>query len=177
MSDCKNIVKLFFIRHGLSCSNYGREHGRDWELADPFLAETGIRDLEEYGKVIAKNNIKPEYVFSSSLLRAIQTAQILFRQHVVNVSPYINETFKHELVENEPTPPSRQLKHIKRENVRYLYLGSGAEDLDTLFNNRKKEYNKPDFDKFLNWLTHKLKISLNTKKIDNSSCGSWKLYV
>jgi len=164
MSDCKNIVKLFFIRHGLSCSNYGREHVRDWELSDPFLSDVGIGDLEGYRKVIHQNHIRPDYVFSSSLLRAIQTAQILFPDKVVNVSPHINETHTVELPENEPSKPSRQLKYLNHEHVKYLYLGSGAEDLDTLFHNRNKHYDTSDFEKFLKWLTYKLKISLNTKK-------------
>lgn len=164
MTECKNIVKLFFIRHGLSCSNYGREHNRDWELADPFLSDIGIEELQGYRYVLYTNRIRPDYVFSSSLLRAIQTAQILFPDKVVNVSPYISETHTADSTENEPTLPSRQLKYLKRENVRYLYLGSGAEDLDTLFNNRKPDYDTPDFDKFLKWLTNKLKISLSTKK-------------
>lgn len=45
-------VKLFFIRHGLSCSQYGRTNKKDWALKDPFLSDLGIRDLQIYQKVI-----------------------------------------------------------------------------------------------------------------------------
>lgn len=166
MSKC---VKLFFIRHGLSCSQYGRTNKKDWKLRDPFLSDIGIEDLQNYKKVILQNNIRPDYVFSSSLLRAIQTAQILFPEKVVNISPYIGEMSPHG-EENVPTAPSRQLKYLKPEKARYLYL-EGIDELDDLFNNRTKDFDKPDFSKFLKWLTPKLRVSLKNKDITIAVVG------
>lgn len=52
MSKCKKGVKLFFIRNGLSCSQYGKTNKKDWKLRDPFLSDIGIEDLQNYQKVV-----------------------------------------------------------------------------------------------------------------------------
>jgi len=167
--ETESFVKLFFIRHGLSCSQYGRGKKKNWHLQDPFLSDIGIEALKNYQNVIVENGIKPDYVFSSNLLRAMQTAQILFPDKMVNISPYIGEMSPHGL-ENVPTAPSRQLKYLKGDKVRYLYL-EGIDDLDELFNNRDEDIDKPDFEKFLKWLTPKLQLSLENKDLTIAVVG------
>ena len=156
-------IKLFFIRHGFSCANY-KSLQSIFELVcnsfrlDPHLADIGIKDLERYRNIIRKD-INPDYVFSSSLLRAIHTAQILFPESTVNVAPYIGE---HGIsLGSIPSKPSEQLRYLNPDKVKYLYLGKEhrINTLDTLFKNRKPRYCKPSFQKFLKWL--KKRISLD----------------
>ena len=135
-------IKLFFIRHGFSIANYASKKkgiigkiGNTFTL-DPPLSDMGVKDLKTYRNVITKD-ITPDYVFSSSLLRAIQTAQLLFPEHVVNVAPYIGE---HGFgLSSVPSRPSIQLQKLKPDMVKYLYLGKG-DSLDILFSNRKQKY-------------------------------------
>jgi len=155
-------IKLFFIRHGFSCANYKSLQGifdlvcNSFRL-DPHLADIGIKDLERYRKIIRKD-INPDYVFSSSLLRALETAQILFPESTVNVAPYIGE---HGIsLGSIPSKPSEQLRYLNPDKVKYLYLGKEdrINTLDTLFKNRKPKYCKSSFQKFLKWLKKRIPL-------------------
>ena len=156
MSKCVKHIKLFFIRHGFSCANY---HKRKKSLIkhhifirDPKLTNVGIDDLTNYKSKIDKLIPNPTYVLSSNLLRSIQTARLLFPEKNVIVSPYIGETGFG--LDNKPSAPSNQLRYVS--NVNYKYLDESGEksvsELDRLFKNRSKDYDKPDFGKFLKWL-------------------------
>jgi len=167
-------IKLFFIRHAFSCANYKSLQGI-FELlcntfrTDPKLADIGIRDLENYRSRVRKE-VNPDYVFSSSLLRAIQTAQILFPEATVNVAPYIGE---HGIgLSSVPKPPSEQLRYLNPDKVKYLYLGRdvvghegrdvvGHEhvSLDKSFKNRKDKYRETSFKKFLIWLEKRIPLN------------------
>lgn len=162
MTSSKVRIKLFFIRHAFSCANYKSLQSTIGPVLnsfrlDPHLADIGIQDLESYRKGVRKE-INPDYVFSSSLLRAIQTAQILFPESTVNVSPYIGE---HGVgLGSRPSKPSDQLRYLNRDKVKYLYLGKEDElnSLDRLFKNRRPRYCKPSFEKFLKWLQRRIPL-------------------
>jgi broad specificity phosphatase PhoE len=162
MSSKEPKIKLFFIRHAFSCANYKSLKSNIESLLnsfrlDPHLADIGIRDLQRYRNTIRKD-INPDYVFSSGLLRAIQTAQILFPESTVNVAPYIGE---HGIsLGSTPSKPSEQLRYLNPNKVKYLYLGKQDRNnnLDRLFKNRKPRYCKPNFQKFLNWLKRRITL-------------------
>ena len=153
MSKCIGHIKMFFIRHAFSCANY---HKRNRSIIkhhifihDPILSNIGEEDLIRYKPIIRKVIPNPTYVLSSNLLRAMQTARILFPKRKIIVCPYIGENGFG--LDNKPSKPSNQLKYVS--NVDYRYLGGDEQtsDLDRLFKNRKKEYDKPDFGKFIEW--------------------------
>lgn len=156
MSKCTTHIKLFFIRHAFSCANY---HNRKKSLIkhhifirDPKLSNVGVDDLIGYKSEIDKLISNPTYVLSSNLLRAIQTARILFPEKTVIASPYIGENGFG--LDNKPSAPSNQLKYVSNVDYKYLDEGGGklVGELDRLFKNRSKDYDKPDFGKFLKWL-------------------------
>jgi len=162
MGECKGHIKLFFIRHGFSCANYSNRKSLipiHSIMLDPQLSNAGIKDLKQYKNQY--NFIKPDYVFSSNLLRAIQTAQYLFPDKKVYVSPYIGE---HGIGrDNRPSKPSMQRKYLPNaDNVVYAYLGEGGGkrstelELDKKFDSRLSDYDIPNFRKFLDWLNTKI---------------------
>jgi broad specificity phosphatase PhoE len=160
MSD----IKLFFIRHAFSCGNYKNTKSifgyiSNLFVSDPHLSDLGKDQITSHKHYIS-NIIKPHYVISSSLLRAIQTAQGLFPEFTVHVSPYISETGFG--LSNAPVKPSDQSKYLDDPSkVKYLYLGKG-DDLDKLYSARKSKYLRPDFQKFLKWLSR-----VSRKKTEN----------
>lgn len=170
MENCKGHVKLFFIRHGFSCANYYKHKNLAMGIIyssitlDPHLTDIGIEDLEKHRNQITQN-INPHYVFSSGLLRAIQTAQILFPESVVNVAPHLLEHGYRKA--NFPSKPSVQLKYLDVNKIKYLYLGRGN-NLDKLFQNRKKKYDRSDFKKFLKWIYERVDL---TKKLNIAVVG------
>jgi broad specificity phosphatase PhoE len=124
---------------------------------DPRLTNIGIEDLKLHRNLITEN-INPDYIFSSGLLRAIQTAQILFPNSVINVAPHLLEHGFRKA--NFPSQPSLQLKHLNQDKVKYKYLGKGN-NLDKLFQNRKRQYDRSDFKKFLKWLQKRVDLNKN----------------
>jgi hypothetical protein len=161
MAECKGHIKLFFIRHAFSCANFSHRKSPLLHtlIHDPKLSEAGIEDLRAYKPQFAK--IQPDYVFSSNLLRAIQTAQYLFPDNKVYVSPYIGESGLG--FDNKPSKPSKQRKHLPNpNNVVYSYLGEGGgirlqiPVLDQRFENRPSDVDIPNFGKFLSWLQVKI---------------------
>jgi broad specificity phosphatase PhoE len=68
------LMHLYFIRHGESTSNYGElVTGRQ----DVPLTEKGKEQARQAGKGIVAQNIKIDYIVSSSLARAHDTAKII----------------------------------------------------------------------------------------------------
>lgn len=67
---------VYFVRHGQTFFNlYNRMQG--W--SDTPLTAKGIEDAERAGKALAKLDI--DYVFSSDLKRAVDTANIILKNH------------------------------------------------------------------------------------------------
>lgn len=160
-------IKLFFIRHAFSCGNYKNTKSifgyiSNLFVSDPHLSDLGKDQLRSHKQLISEY-IKPHYVLSSSLLRAIQTAQGLFPEFTVNVSPYISETGIG--LSNTPLKPSEQAKHLEDpDKVKYKYLGKEG-DLDKLFLDKKSKYSRPNFKKFLKWLSMVLRNKIRNEPI------------
>lgn len=69
-------VTVYFVRHGQTYLNlYNRMQG--W--SDAPLTEKGIKDAQQAG--LRLKNIKFDYIFSSDLKRAVETAKLLLASH------------------------------------------------------------------------------------------------
>ncbi len=174
MDDCGKI-QLFFIRHGFSCSNYFKRrfkikktkkdyaYGAYAMIPDPEVSNQGLADLMRARPYLNIPN-KPSIVLSSTLLRAMETAKVLFPEYKVYSVPYIGETAGVVTTpDNEPTKPSEQNQVMRnltqgQRHVIYSYLDERSDypmdmgSLDREFSRRGKSLSKPDFDKFLRWL-------------------------
>ena len=87
-------VKIYYVRHGMSCANvikyYTSKYMMHHLLSDPVLADEGVVDSIKARKLFSKKNI--DRVYSSCLLRAIETAHYMFEKEEVSVIPYVTET-------------------------------------------------------------------------------------
>ncbi len=68
-------MKLYFLRHGIA-QDISETNGRDAARA---LTTGGIERLEASAKIMAKLGVKPARLYSSPLVRARQTAEIVAR--------------------------------------------------------------------------------------------------
>jgi broad specificity phosphatase PhoE len=71
---------LFIVRHGETEAN---KKGIDAGPLDYPLTRKGVRDVSVIAKVISR--VKMSAVYSSPILRAVETAEILARPHKLNV--------------------------------------------------------------------------------------------
>jgi broad specificity phosphatase PhoE len=182
-------INLYFIRHGYSCANYKKDIARNFlekliffftKPKDPHLTDKGIEDLKNYKKRLCDKIPKPDIIFSSYLLRAMQTASYLFPNRKINIAPHVGEIGYGR--DNTPNKPSIQYKNFRTERNKnrsillYPYLGEKKfetdkkrrlNDLDNLFKNYKIKVDKPinDFKKFLIWFNQYIQNS--SKKINN----------
>jgi phosphohistidine phosphatase len=70
-------MKLYFLRHGEAASANGTTIRTDTERP---LTKEGIDILKIQGKAFAKLNILPDIIWSSPLVRARQTAEVIAKQ-------------------------------------------------------------------------------------------------
>lgn len=88
-------VEFYFIRHGQSRGNagYGRDNLTIKESNDPYLTELGVSQAERLGDFLS--DIDFDAVYSSALLRAVQTAnEVIKRQKeekTLNILPLLTE--------------------------------------------------------------------------------------
>lgn len=66
-------MELYFLRHGLAVDP-GQWEGDDFQRP---LTEEGQRRMRAEAKTIARLGLKPDYILTSPLKRALQTAQIV----------------------------------------------------------------------------------------------------
>lgn len=185
MNNDSKLINLYLIRHGYSCANYKKDIAKTFleklkffltKPQDPHLSDKGINDLLNYNINIPK----PDLIFSSYLVRAMQTASYLFPKRRIRVAPHIGEIGYGR--DNTPSKPSVQYKklhdtrHKNSSIIIYPYLGEGKyekdknirlKNLDNLFEKTKIKVGNPidDFNKFLIWLDKYIKKS--SKKINN----------
>jgi phosphohistidine phosphatase len=63
-------MRLYFVRHGKAEAGSGNDHDRQ-------LTPAGAARLETEARVIQKLGIRPQVIYSSPRVRALQTAQII----------------------------------------------------------------------------------------------------
>lgn len=103
-------INITYVRHGFSCSNLASSL-RDFTKTkteyteDPALTLHGIdktlKIRSEFKHALREKKLYPNVICSSELLRAIETALLLFKDEIVlhkksvNVIPYARETGNH----------------------------------------------------------------------------------
>ena len=65
---------LIIVRHGQSLWN-AENRFTGWKDID--LSPTGIREANDVGKIVEKYNLNINHVFTSSLVRSINTAKVI----------------------------------------------------------------------------------------------------
>ena len=89
--DCKPVkeLELYLIRHGQSMGNagYGRDDLTMKEANDPYLTDKGINQASACGKYLAETEF--DAVYSSGLLRAVQTSAEILKHQKKNLPLYI----------------------------------------------------------------------------------------
>lgn len=71
-------MRLIFIRHGLAEGHFNFEQDKDFERT---LTDEGIKRLEKVFKVTKIAYPKIDVIFTSPLVRAVQTAEIFWTHH------------------------------------------------------------------------------------------------
>lgn len=103
-------LELYLIRHGQSAGNVERDNSKLTlkELNDPYLTPLGVSQAEKLGEALSE--IPFDGVYSSALLRAVQTAaEIIKRQPnspKLNILPLLTE------VSIDPQYPGAGMKEI-----------------------------------------------------------------
>lgn len=174
------ILNIFFIRHGLSCSNvlhYTHPHASIINTCnkDPFLSTMGVNQSKKSSVFLAKKIPSFDIVLSSPLIRAIETGLCMFPNNIVEISPYICEI--RNSLENIPFSQKKQIDRLSSKNesykqVKFCYNTPGLTD-----NNLKKfiKYLLQNYDvesKNIAVITHSLflmKILKTKDKMKNNS--------
>lgn len=153
-------VNFIFIRHGESCQNliFKKIHDKKLrkeyfkEYYDPTLSEMGLEDSIKMGKLLKKYlkdnfDIKSyDFVISSPLIRAIETAYFMTLQKV-NVYPYLREISKMHHNEDK-TDMYHPLKSIKEQEEYFKKIGINNE---VNFLDKKSRRKPGDIEKFLDF--------------------------
>jgi broad specificity phosphatase PhoE len=124
--------KMYFIRHGVSCGNINFALKDELALGvytDPELTREGRRILNVVQDTLVHNIDGPYIVGASNLIRAQQTANLLFNPKKIYIIPAISE-FGRNNQENMPLRPSvqeeifKQITHdadiIKKRDYRFF---------------------------------------------------------
>lgn len=173
---------VYLVRHGTSCTNVTKKrswmpsflgkagnYGPKYRYEDPELTAWGRKKAFHLGAALRnaietdleeKGQPRDYIVGSSALLRAQQTAYLMFFPKILWIIPYLSELYTSSLdVENQPADPKTQLSRLKQ---------FGCWDEEDNFINPKKsdlriddEYYKPELaekgnvgntSKFMEWL-------------------------
>ena len=106
---------LYLIRHGLSCSNILGHTSQTLRFLnilnkDPLLSNKGVEQSLKCGIFLKQKLPKIDLVFSSPLIRAIETSLCIFPENIINVSPFICE--ENCSLENNPFSRKKQVKRL-----------------------------------------------------------------
>lgn len=97
------ITTFWFVRHGFSCGNRAAMMSFPQRIGDPGLTEYGFLTSASIPSIPIEGTI--DYVFSSCLSRAIQTAYCMFVRNGLYTGPIIAAPYLREIgisPENEP---------------------------------------------------------------------------
>mmetsp|Transcript_16679 Transcript_16679/g.35350 ORF Transcript_16679/g.35350 Transcript_16679/m.35350 type:complete len:418 (-) Transcript_16679:67-1320(-) len=128
-------VRLIVVRHGQSCANIISDYADTFDIngklqaknyPDPLLSDCGRARTKHAAAILAGEHI--DFVGSSVMMRAIETAFYQFGERVVHVLPHIAEESKgmagavnhlaklggiHQDTDNTPLPRSEQIEILK----------------------------------------------------------------
>ena len=77
---------IILVRHGESLWNLSRNY-TGW--ADIGLTQLGINQAKHAGIILAENNIKPEIIYTSNLVRCIYSSKLI-KENLINLPPILN---------------------------------------------------------------------------------------
>ena len=145
---------MFLIRHGLSCCNV--LHHPDIKYMtplniihqDPYLTLKGIEQSKRAGIYLKDKIPKIDFVFSSSLIRSIETSMFMFPDNNIKIAPYICE-IKPSL-ENRPYSMKNQYRRIedKINKVNFEYIC-------------EENLSKSDFHEFIKYIINNCDVNEN----------------
>jgi len=145
-------MKLYLIRHGVSCTNILRAvQGQDSLDADRYIDP----ELTEEGRQLAKRlrpsllkKLKGDYVIGASkLLRAQQTAYLLLKPSKLLIIPHISELMRDSLECQSMTKELQARTFIERTGDKGL-----PAIRDYTYFEENKEGEDKQVEEFLNWL-------------------------
>jgi phosphohistidine phosphatase SixA len=120
---------------------------------DPLLSIKGVKQSTKCGIFLENKLPKIDLVFSSALIRAIETACCIFPKNTINVSPFICE--ENCSLENNPS-------NVKRQKQRLKHILTSFQ-LDKIILNNKLKGNTSDFKKFIKYISNT--YDLNNKNV------------
>jgi len=121
-------VIVVFIRHGFSCANAIEKSGNILEqykrlfYVDPPLTNYALNKISPMKKKY--NSVKFDYILSSTMIRAEETALSLFPNKQILVVPYIKEInfgFDNVITDNPTEQLDKINKKLNKENLNYYY--------------------------------------------------------
>ena len=131
-------VEIYFMRHALSCTNAATRMGGSRsdlpDLVDPELSDHGVRTA----RAVPARDF--DYVFSSVLTRAVETAHFAAPGSTVRVAPHLKERGRSAW--NTPRPLKGQNEYLTSKNVKFRHEASTTQSRET----------KGDIEVFLAWL-------------------------
>ena len=201
-------VNIFYVRHGYSCANaFQYQKGIDnpskqivglnqtqwYKMIDPILSFKGYKQSllmrDELYKVIKNYNDENVILISSSLLRAIETALLMFPKKKIYILDYLKEEIKImgkniSIKESTSLPRDLQIKilekfhgdEVKRLDYTYLPRNVHSGDLKEFEKHILDLLHKMNLDKFktinLIVVTHSLllkeRFKIDKKPLNNS---------
>ncbi|QKF94688.1 histidine phosphatase superfamily clade-1 [Fadolivirus algeromassiliense] len=176
-------IKFYFVRHAYSCSNLkSTEADRSNPLnklisilqkiyeQDPNLTQYGINHSKKFGNEIKSNNLigHIDYLFSSSLARAIETAHLMFNKEIT-IAPYLRE--KGYTYNNIPFDPNDQdnnrirlFNELQHTNVDIRRIHEN--DINRGYQDDKEGYNGNLY-KFIEWFLNTYYDEIKNKQTIN----------
>eukprot|EP00927_Polykrikos_kofoidii_P061435 TRINITY_DN56272_c0_g1_i1.p1 TRINITY_DN56272_c0_g1~~TRINITY_DN56272_c0_g1_i1.p1 ORF type:complete len:330 (-),score=31.78 TRINITY_DN56272_c0_g1_i1:129-1118(-) len=162
VTDPAQSVDILLVRHGQSEGNVFPWQG-PFSPTDPRLTDAGRAQASEAGVALAALP-KPSFVFTSCLLRAMETALLAWPDaSVVHIAPFISEERWDQDFFYPASQPS--LRESQKASV-LTDLGESA--LDRLSYDwapeTQEECGPPDWNKFLDWVWNQTEVSSVVKE-------------
>lgn len=163
-------VQLIFIRHGYSCANIVKDSGYKREVftsyPDPELSLIGLNLSKENGKKLKqelrKRDVKIDFIASSSLIRAIETAYYIFgKKQPIYTVPYVAE--KGNTPDNNALDVKEQREIISEKNK--LLCNTDADcPIKFVFSEKSEGRSDSNYVNFVSWLGSNLDTILVENK-------------
>jgi broad specificity phosphatase PhoE len=126
----KNSINLIFIRHAHSCGNAKEFSSKNklyklvkLQTRNPPLSDLGLIQVQHARETVPElKNV--DVVYSSEMVRALETAAHLFPTHHIRICPFVAEVPSHQVfvslnIDLENAPESKEKTLARLENLNY----------------------------------------------------------
>jgi len=160
----KQVINIYWVRHGYSCANHAKQTGMLTRLAshfryDPPLTDFSIETMRQARPHMPWNDDTVDIFCASVLLRAIETCLYMFPSHKpVWVLPYVSESNKG--LDNSPMSIPQQIHWLNLQNpglLKRVKWGFVSQD--------RAAKSKSSYPEFLQWFPQALPTLLKLNKI------------